>query len=394
MKILFYRYNSICEPDVIEAFQKLGITVLEEKSRMTDKNMTDLQTVEIIEGLIRADHFLFIFSINFFPIISEVCEVAQIPYVSWTVDVPVIELFSPALANKCNRIFMFDREQYQKFKAENPEGIFYMPLATNTKRWDKIIGRSTSAERKKFKGNVSFVGSLYTEKNAYKKIIGMSDYSKGYISGVIEAQLQIYGMNFIESMLTDELMQELDPLVPDLHQPVCEGNVRAQRYLIANSFIGSEIAETERIRILDALSERFDVDLYTFSETSKLPKVRKHGPVKTTTEMPLVFHESTVNLNITMRPIASGLSLRIYDVCGSGGFLLTNWQEELPEIYEPGEEVEFFGSQEELIEKTDFYLRHEEERIKIKSRGYERTVNEHTYDRRIMEMIKIINTTI
>ena len=105
MEILFYRYNSICEPDVIAAFQKLGITVIEEKTQMTEKKTTAAQTVEKVSRLLMQHRFLFVFSVNFFPALSEVCEIAQVPYVSWTVDVPVLELFSPSLKNKCNRVF-------------------------------------------------------------------------------------------------------------------------------------------------------------------------------------------------------------------------------------------------------------------------------------------------
>ncbi len=189
-------------------------------------------------------------------------------------------------------------------------------------------------------------------------------------------------------------MAELDPLAPDLHQPLCEGNAAAQRYLIAQSFIGSELAETERTRLLNTLAEYYKVDLYTFSDTTPLQGVQVHEGVKTLTEMPLVFHESKINLNITMRPIATGLSLRLFDVCGCGRFLLTNWQEELPELYEPGVEAEYFGSKEELLDKVDYYLAHDEDRAEIARRGYERTCAEHTYDRRIAEMIRIVNGTI
>ncbi len=392
MEILFYRYNSICEPDVIAAFEKLGLTVVQERTQMTEKGTTGAQLVDQVSRLLMEHRFLFVFSINFFPALSEVCEIAQVPYVCWTVDVPVQELFSPALKNKCNRVFMFDRSQYEYFKERNPEGIFHLPLATNVERGDAVIGKA--ADRQKYAADISFVGSLYSEKNAYRKITGMSEYSKGYVRGLIEAQLQVYGVNFIESMLTDALMQELDPLVPELHHPLCEGDAAAQRYLIAHSYIGSELAETERIRLLNALAEYYEVDLYTYSDTSVVPKVRAHKGVNTLTEMPLVFHKSRINLNITMRPIATGLSLRLFDVCGCGGFLLTNWQEELPELYEPGVEAEYFGSREELLDKAGYYLEHDDERSEIARRGYERTKAEHTYDRRIAEMIRIVSGTL
>ena len=36
MKLLFYRYGSICEPDVIDGFQELGHTVREITTEMTN----------------------------------------------------------------------------------------------------------------------------------------------------------------------------------------------------------------------------------------------------------------------------------------------------------------------------------------------------------------------
>ncbi len=394
MEILFYRYNSICEPDVITAFQKLGITVIEEKTQMTEKKTTAAQTVEKVSRLLMQHRFLFVFSVNFFPALSEVCEIAQVPYVSWTVDVPVLELFSPSLKNKCNRVFMFDRAQYLYFKDRNPEGIFHLPLATNTQRWDKLINGAAPSALKGFASDISFVGSLYSEKNDYKKIKGLSEYTKGYIQGLVEAQLKVYGVNFIEVMLKDDIIREMEQLVPELSQTLFEGNAAARRYYIANDLIGSELAETERVRLLNALAEYYDVDLYTLSDTAKLTKVHTHSGVNTLTEMPLVFHESRINLNITMRSIATGLSLRLFDVCGCGGFLLTNWQDELPELYEPGIQAEYFGSQEELIDKAGYYLEHDDERATIAMRGYERTRADHTYDKRIAEMIRIVSGTI
>ena len=394
MEILFYRYNSICEPDLITAFQRLGITVVEETTQITQKKVSGSQIVDSVSGLIKKHTFLFIFSVNFFPALSDICDFFQIPYICWTVDVPVLELFSTAIKNKCNRIFLFDRSQYLYFRERNPEGIFYLPLATNVERWEKIISGATEAERRAFEADVSFVGSLYGEKNRYRQLKGLSEFAKGYVSGLVEAQLQLYGVNIVETSLSDELMAEMDKVVPDMHQPLYGNDRAAQRYMIAHSYIGYEIAQVERLRLLNALAEHYNVNLYTRSDTAGLVGVNVHGGVKTLTEMPIIFRESSINLNITMRPIATGLSLRVFDVCGCGGFLLTNWQEELPELYEPGLEVEYFTSQEELLDKADYYLKHDDERRTIAIRGYERTKREHTYDIRIAEMIRIVNGTL
>ena len=110
--------------------------------------------------------------------------------------------------------------------------------------------------------------------------------------------------------------------------------------------------------------------------------------------MPLVFNRSKINLNITIRPIQSGLSLRVFDVIGCGGFLMTNYQSELEEYYTPGKEVETYSSVEELIDKCGYYLSHDDERKEIARKGYERTKAQHTYEIRFAQMIKTIYQTL
>ncbi|HOO79194.1 MAG TPA: DUF3880 domain-containing protein [Lachnospiraceae bacterium] len=393
MEILFYRYGSICEPDVISCFSHYGLDVITVDVEIKNKTITPSQTVQIVDQLCREHTFLFVFSINFFPSISDYCEIRHLPYVSWTVDSPIMELFSPSLSNSCNRTFMFDRAQYEYFRSRGPEHIFHLPLATNVARWDQVINTASPSQKAAFSSDISFIGSLYQEKNPYAKIKGISEYTKGYTEGIMEAQLGVYGCNFIEELLTPEIMEDYIQQVPDLTKSVY-ANTLSPSYVMANHFIGMDIAVKERQRVLSRLSEQHDVALYTFSDTSALPNVHVKGGAKTLTEMPLVFHESKINLNITIRPIQTGLSLRVFDILGCGGFLLTNYQAELPEYYEIGTDLETFSSMEELDEKAAFYLKHEEQRRQIAQNGYEKTKAMHTYEIRVAQMIKILNDTL
>ena len=107
--------------------------------------------------------------------------------------------------------------------------------------------------------------------------------------------------------------------------------------------------------------------------------------------MPKIFHLSKINLNFTSKPIRSGLPLRIWDIMGAGGFVLTNFQTEIPEYFEIGKEIETFSSQEELIDKISFYLEHDEERKKIAINGYKRAKREYSLDIRIKQMMSLLN---
>ncbi len=106
--------------------------------------------------------------------------------------------------------------------------------------------------------------------------------------------------------------------------------------------------------------------------------------------MPKVFQASKINLNITMRAIETGLSLRIWDILGCGGFLLTNYQAEIPDFFEIGRDLETYESMDELVEKVRYYLSHEEERVEIAINGYEKMAAHHTYEIRLAQMIKVL----
>ena len=141
------------------------------------------------------------------------------------------------------------------------------------------------------------------------------------------------------------------------------------------------------MRLLGRVSEEFSLDLYTASDFSPLPHAHYRGLAKTTTEMPKVFLFSKINLNFTSKPIRSGLPLRIWDILGAGGFLLTNFQSEIPEYFEVGKDLEAFASEEELVEKIRYYLAHNEEREEIARNGYQKAKEQYSLETRVRQML-------
>lgn len=392
MEILFYRYNSICEPDMIQVFETFGITVHREEMEMHDKNITPRLCSARVAEWILSHPLSFVFTVNFFPAISYTCNHFKVPYVCWSVDSPVPELFSNALKNEYNRIFLFDKAQYDFFAPVNPSCIHYLPLATNVKRWEQVILSMTEEDYRQYGSDVSFVGSLYTEKCKYDTLVSsgkLSDYTRGFVDGLIESQLHVYGYNFIMDNLTDRVVSEIASADPQFYHGT-DTFMDTDRYLVAHQYIGMKLAAVERQRTLAALSEHFSVNLYTRSDASTLPKVHNRGGASTLTEMPKVFQASKINLNMTMRPIETGLSLRVWDVLGCGGFLLTNYQAELPSYFEIGKDLDAYESLPELLEKVQYYLTHEEERIEIAIHGYEKTARLHSYENRLAEMMQMI----
>lgn len=389
MHILFYRYNSICEPDIIETLSNLGYSVDEIQEEMTNKEFSPKECVALLRHALSQKSYHMVFSINFFPVVSEVCNIFHIPYVCWIVDSPVMELYSWSIRNPWNRIFLFDQALYQEFAPENPEHIFYLPLASNCERLQLLLASITEEDRSAYSAEISFIGSLYTEKCPYNRLTDSNSYLKGYLDGVIESQLQIYGYNFLEEVIPDSILEAFKKSVPFYHFP--EYSNKNEKAAFAHLYLGNKVTEQERLRLLSAVSDRFSLSLYTNSDASVLPNANYKGTAKTMTEMPKIFHLSKINLNLTSKPIRTGLPLRIWDILSAGGFLLTNYQEEIPEYFEIGRDLEVYTSKEELLQKIDYYLAHEEERITIAENGYKKTLSQkHTLKERLQTILSLI----
>ena len=107
-------------------------------------------------------------------------------------------------------------------------------------------------------------------------------------------------------------------------------------------------------------------------------------------ELPQVFRMSKINLNFTIPNIKSGIPLRVWDVLGAGGFLMTNYQAEIPYYFKEGEDLVCFDGINDLCEKAEYYLAHEEERLAIAENGYRKVREHHNYIERINTMLDII----
>lgn len=388
MKILFYRYGSICEPDVIEGFEELGHTVSQITEEITNKNLVFGDSARIVSSYLLEHPHDCVFTINFFPIISDVCNIFKIPYICWTVDSPVMELFAKPIQNPCNRIFLFDRAQYNEIASLNPGHVFHFPLAANVKAKQQVIRHASAAQQAHFSSNISFVGSLYTEKCPYDKLTNPSEYLTGYLNGVIESQLKVYGYYFVEDLLSDTIVETFKAHLPGFYTYPLD-NFLTDKKTIAQLYIGNKITAVERLRTMATLSEHFNLDLYTGSDTSMLPKVNNRGFAKSLTEMPIIFHESKINLNTTSKAIRSGLPQRIFDIMGCGGFVLTNYQSELADIFEIGYEVAAYSSLEEMKDIAHYYLEHEKERLEIAQNGYEKVARDYNYPVRLGQLLQL-----
>lgn len=395
MHILMYRWKAYNYRDIEQTFLLLGHTVDNIEQELGSYDVSP-EFERVIEEKIRGTHYDMVFTVNYFPLISNVCERTGVKYVSWTCDNPLISMYHESVFHDCNYIFTFDKTNYLEFRGMGVKHIWYLPLAVDTERMDALLGAPEEAGRRnatqdskmrKYRGDVAFVGSLY-ERNSYDKIKNrLPEYLRGYFDAVMEAQLNISGANIVEPMLTTNILEQLQEY---FQLEKSEGSFSDLGLIFQTTVLGFKIAEIERRRALIELSKHYKVNVYSNSDVSDLLRIQYCGSVDYWSEMPKVFRMSKINLNFTIPNIKSGIPLRIWDVLGCGGFLLTNYQAEIPYYFKEGEDLVCFDGLEDLCEKVGYYLEHEEERKRIAWNGYRKVREKHSYIERIHTILDTV----
>lgn len=390
MRVLQLTWKSFGNDDIAAAFRDLGHEVVE--LPFVDKDEpSDVAAVVAFAQQIKNAAVDCVFSFNYFPFVAMACKELGMPYLSWIYDSPYVRIYHYSIGFPTNHCFVFDQSIYQEFHQGGIGTVHYLPMAANTDRLSAMkdfggFGRTEWAN----KHEVAFIGSLYTEKHQfYQRLTKIKDYTRGYLEGLMAAQKQVYGYNFIQESLArnPEIMKDMQESLP-----MTPGNdgIETMEYLFAQYVINRQITAMERQEILTDVSEKFGLDLYTPDRTLKLKGCTNHGPVDYYDFAPYVFKKAKINLNISLRSIISGMPLRAFDIMGAGGFLLTNFQSDFLDFFTPGEDFVYYDSKADLMDKIGYYLAHEDERAQIAENGYQKIAQYHTYKNRVEEMLSYL----
>ncbi len=114
-------------------------------------------------------------------------------------------------------------------------------------------------------------------------------------------------------------------------------------------------------------------------------------------DIPEIMRQSVISLNFANSAWSwdgafprrlNQLKARVFEVTGAGGFLLTEGADDLERYFTPGREIVVFSDERDLIEKVRFYLAHPEERNRIARAGHDRVRRQHTYERRMKDVLE------
>lgn len=382
MRILLYEWESYLQYDVKWICREAEIELDTFTWKFTNKNIDEEFEVWFRKS-VDLKQYDAILSINYWPMLSKVAQQGGIRYLAWCYDNPLnVTHMEETLGNQVNHVFFFDRIQAQKYQSAGFDTVHYLPLGVNSSRLKNL--QVTQQEQQKYAADISFVGSLYESRMQELREI-MDEYTRGYLDAAMAVQQNLYGCYLIEELVTEEL-------VLDINDYVAAQNPGTSFYLLKEALtfaMASEVTRKERLILLTLLGRRFDTRLYSFQESDILQGVKCFPPIDYVTEMPKVFACTKINLNPTLRCIQSGIPLRALDVMGAGGFLLSNYQEELAEQFQDGKDMVFYESVEDAVAKAEFFLKNKSRRCEIAVNGRSKVLSEYTLQKQLRRILQI-----
>lgn len=287
--------------------------------------------------------------------VGEVLEALEIPVAAWYVDSPLFVLRGrPVPAPSVTTLFTWERTLVPVF-AKECETV-HLPLATDPQTF--------AAQNVEGQG-LSFVGdSGQRAADKWRRRLSADDFEG-----------------------TDRLGDKLRTRDPRRFSNVeVRGNIVAADRLAAAAWRGTSRWRTEVLRafVEDGLRIYGDAGwAEVLPEAPRQPEV-PYGP-----ELARIYRESAVNLNVTSLQMPTGVNQRVFDVPAAGGFLLTDAQSDLSELFAE-DEIATWTCIEEALDKARYYARHPGRRQALARRGQARVLAEHTYDHRADTLVDVL----
>lgn len=367
--ILYYNNPSSPKPSLSPILNSMGLHCVEFGDIFEDSH-TDASFVMKVMNCIQSEGIHMVLSREYIPLLASVCEMKKLPYASWISSCPQQELLSKTILYKCNYFFCFDRVCANRLAGIGCENVYHFPLAVDTAAIEEKFPEGEE-EASTYAYDISLLGSMQDGREILGESEGIPAYVKGYINGIEEAQIRVYGYNFVQEMLEEEVARDvLDKAGIQYGEMYFDNPVQ-----LAADLINEEITVKERRRVAEKLGH--EIKMYANQEEGQC-----------------LYRQSKINLYITSKSTESGMEQGALDILAAGGFCLTNYQPETAEFFEDGKEIAMYTDMADLVQKADYYLQHEEERKAIAKAGCEKVMAQFSLHDRLTDLLGIVEESV
>ena len=312
----------------------------------------------------------------------------ELPFISWFVDNPHLILYSyEGLTSPFLHIFTWDFDNVPSLKAKGFNNVYYLPLGTDAERFNPKNKEKLVAPA--WKSPVSFVGNSMIDK--VQKRLDACNLPKH-----LYADFFALAKDFISSpkrIAEKFILDDGKQLFPALIKHYQEQFDTEEKL----AFETGMTWEATRVYRLECVKQTLDFNPLlvgdhgwnVFLEKEKRPW-RWHAPINYYDQLPYFYPHSTINFNCTSMQMKGASNQRILDVPATGSFVITDYREQMENMFDIGEEIICYKNNEEIPDLIRYYLNHGKEREAIVRKGRERVLKCHTWTHRMSEILSVM----
>lgn len=387
MRILFFEWGISNEEVIVNTLRDMGHFVRVQQLDSSSNAESEEELLGIVQA-VNEFHAESLFTVDYFPNMAQAAKQAGIFYYSWLFHLPQWNLYSYQAQLPNNRIFVFDKTVLKDLRQHNINTAQYISLPADKQILENAM-RGAATKRYKFQSDVSYVGPFFSDPSNPETRFTSTAKDDERFSRLVEL-IKEKRFNYGKEILYRGVEEDIITFLQQETEGKKQNFFFAKRDdIIIQSVLAHKITVEERKLGCRMLARKFDFRLYSPSNTQRYPELNNYGAIDPIKDAPLVYNQSKVNVYFTPRYIQSGIPQQVLDIIACQGFVITNYQEELADEFEPDKEIVMYHSLEELIEKTDFYLKHEQQRVAILRAGYEKVITEYNYAKKLRKMLDV-----
>lgn len=297
--------------------------------------------------------------------VGNILEACEVPIACWYCDSPLFVLRGGALpAPKMTSLFVWERTLMPTLKALGAQDVHHLPLGCDLTRFSQEP--STGAD------------------NAYP--LAFVGHSMREACRTWTARLSHTDQMFANTVMTKLENAPRDPVCAWVRKTQIERpELHAWDALGAATFRATASLRDSLLRALPPSQ------LHVFGDAEWHGvldgPVTLHGPVTYGLPLAQVYNAATINLNATSLQMPTAVNQRIFDVPAAGGFLLSDAQADVQDLFELNEEAVVYSNKDELAHLSTYYLSRPQARARVVARAQMRIRRCHTYAHRLTHLV-------
>jgi spore maturation protein CgeB len=331
--------------------------------------------------------------INYTQGIAEACRDLGLQLLIWEID-PATDPLTPCTPPAEHaHIFSYRKAQVPVFAAAGFPNASYLPLAANPAR--RFPAELDATETPHYRAPLAFVGaSMREQANLFRDHLiaeyclwrgGSPGDARRDCCGHLEALQNAHRDDFSRS----QVATLLDEVMPEFMAAMRSKPGKPDPVILASEMIAAD----KRLFYVENLGAR---GIHVWGDAA-WQATEEHGAVYRGVaghrfELNKIYGSATINIDIGRIYQNDMVTMRVFDVMACGGFVLTERNDALLELFTEGVELDCYTSLQELLDKVEHYSARPDEAAAIAARGYEAVLANHTISGRVAIMLESLST--